>query len=267
MIRKNGNKLKMAGIAMAAALVIGGLGMTAVYASTLNDVVAKGSVVTVPNTQTMSDTKVITQGTIQYSKGVYARADGSQKVTYERWYNPETKENRSDIHEYSSDGQLIKFQSTYLTNDGNDMVIIQRDNNGEPLSGTIMKKADQPTVFEKLEMNLDNFASDKEYLNSDAWTSIGIETTSEGKTLNKILKSYQSYINDTTQADMQLIEFIDPDTGLSAKSELYENSTGENKLFSSETDDYGYVTDDGNLFKTDIVTLTPAQGPTETLGK
>ncbi len=267
MIRKNGNKVKMAGIAMAAALVIGGLGMTAVYASTLNDVVSKGSVVTVPNTQAMPDTKVITQGTIQYSKGVYTRADGSQNVTYERWYNPETKENRSDCHEYSSDGQLIKFQSTYLTNGGNDLVIIQRDNNGEPLSGTIMKKSDQPAIFEKLEMNLDNFASDKEYLNSDAWTSIGTETTSEGKTLNKILKSYQSYINDTTQADMQLIEFIDPDTGLSAKSELYENSTGENKLFSSETDDYGYVTDDGDLFKTDIVTLTPAQGPKETIGK
>jgi hypothetical protein len=101
------------------------------------------------------------------------------------------------------------------------------------------------------------------------WTSVGTEQTTDGKTLNKLsAEIYQSYINDTTQANMKLIEFIDQATGLPVKEELYEDSTGQYKLFSSDTSEYKYIKDDGTIFKTDIgVTLTPYQAPSSATGK
>ncbi|SHH84694.1 hypothetical protein SAMN02745823_01167 [Sporobacter termitidis DSM 10068] len=262
---KNGKKI--AGLALTAVLVVGSLGTAAALAANGSDAVPKDTVMSASASISPSDTAAVAQGTIQYSKDVYARADGSQDFTMESWYNPETKDLRSDLHEYSPDHQLIRYQSTYYVNSGNDLIIIQRDANGNPTSGTIMKRADQPTIFTKYEKTNHGYNGVKDYLTGGRWTSIGTEQTADGKTLNKLMSSYQSYISDTTQANMQLIEFVDQDTGLPVKEELYEDSTGQYKLFSTDISEYKYVTDDGMLFKPGNITLTSAPGPSVTLGK
>jgi hypothetical protein len=257
---KNGRKI--AGLVLTAALVVGSLGTAAALAANSGDAVQKDTVMTAPAAPSPSDTAAVTQGTIQYSKDVYSRADGSQDFTMETWYNPETKDRRADTKEYSPDHQLTKYQSTFYINGGNDLIIIQRDlSTGNPVSGTIMKRSDNPEVFIKLGINK-GFDSVKDYLTGSRWTNVGTEQVQDGKTLDKLVAdTYQSYINDTTQANMQLIELVDQETGLPVKEELYEDSTGQYKLFSSDTMEYKYVADDGTFFRAPDITLTPYQAP------
>lgn len=253
-----GNGKKIAGIALSAVITVGSLGTIATFAANASDVVPKDTVISAPVTSSHSESTAI-QGTIQYSTDAYSRADGSQNFTFTRWYNPETKDMRSDLKEYNSAHQVTRYQSTYYLN-GSELIIIQRDvNSGNPLSGTISNRADQPEIFQKYDSNR-GFDSVKASFTNSRWTSVGTEHTSDGKTLNKIsAEIYQSYINDTTQANMQLIEFLDQSTGLPVKEELYEDSTGQFKLFSSDTNEYKYVTDDGTIFKPDSITLTAAK--------
>ena len=258
---------KFAGLVLSAALVVGILSTAAALAANSSDVVQKDTVMTAPASLSPSDTAAVTEGMIQYSKDVYSRTDGSQNFSFEHWYDPASKDMRSDLKEYDNDHQLTRYQSTYFINNGNDLVIIQRDADGNPLSGTIMKRSDQSTIFENYAATDFSFEAAKDFYTGSRWTSIGTEQTSDGKTLNKIMSCYQSYISDTTQANMQLIEYIDPDTGLSVKEELYEDSTGQFELFSTDTNEYRYVTDDGTIFKPDNVKLKLVQGPEETIGK
>ncbi|MEL4105997.1 hypothetical protein AAFA46_04040 [Oscillospiraceae bacterium WX1] len=245
---KNGKKV--AGVILSTLLIVGSLGAAATLAANSNDAVPKDAVISTPASPSPSDTASVTQGAIQYSKDVYVRADNSQNVSLETWFNPMTKDRRSDVKEYDSNHQLTKYQSMYYINGGTEYIIIQRDlNTGNPVSGTILKQSDHPEVFAKLGTN-EGFDTIKQYITGSRWTNVGTEQTADGKTLNKLIAAtYQSYINDTTQANMQLIEFVDLATGLPVKEELYEDSTGQFKLFSSDTTEYHYVADDGTLFK------------------
>lgn len=257
---------KIAGIALLGVLVVGSLGIASAFAANASDVVPKDTVISASTIPFPTESAAAAQGTIQYSTDAYSRTDGSQNVTFTRWFNPETKDMRSDLKEYDSAQQVTRYQSTYFLN-SSELIIIQRDvNSGNPLSGTISKREDQPTIFQKLEGNR-GFDTVKASFTSSRWTSVGTEQTSDGKTLNKISAEYQSYITDTTQANMQLIEFLDQATGLPVKEELYEDSTGQYKLFSSNTYEYKYITDDGTIFKPDSITLTPYQAPTSSSGK
>jgi hypothetical protein len=263
----SGNGKKVAGLILASALVIGSLGTAAALAVSGTDAVPKDTVMTAPAAPSPSEAAVAPQGTIEYSTDAYSRADGSQDFTIERWFDPATKDMRSDLKEFNSDHQVTRYQSTYYLG-GNEIIIIQRDlNNGNALSGTIMTREDQPTLFLKIG-GFGGFDQVKSSFTDTRWTSIGTEQTSDGKTLTKMAAEiYQSYISDTTQANMQLIMFIDQETGLPVKEELYEDSTGSYKLFSTDTNEYKYVADDGTIFKVPDIDLTPFQGPSETLGK
>jgi|GEM_PF-2647971 hypothetical protein len=252
------NRKKLAGVVLATALVVGGFGSVAAYAANGNDAVPKDTLISVPEATTQQDTAADKQGEVQYSKDTYSRADGSQNFTMERWYNPKTKDMRSDLKEYTADHKLIRYQSTYYVIGGSDLTTIQRDQDGKPVSGTILTRTDQSVIFQKYDTMSFDFNSTKEWFRGGNWSSVGTETTADGKTLNKVMESYQSYIDDNTQANMQLIEFLDKSTGFPVKEELYEDSTGQYKLFSSDIMEYKYVSDDGSLFKTDGVTLTPA---------
>lgn len=258
---------KIAGFVLLGVLVVGSLGTAAAFAANASDVVPKDTVISASTIPFPTESAAAAQGTIQYSTEAYSRADGSQDVSFARWYNPETKDMRSDLKEYDSAHQVTRYQSTYFLN-SSELIIIQRDvNSGNPLSGTISKREDQPIIFQKFGANR-GFDSVKASFTSSRWTSVGTEQTSDGKTLNKIsAEIYQSSINDTTQANMQLIEFLDQATGLPVKEELYEDSTGQYKLFSSDTYEYKYITDDGTIFKPDSITLTPYQAPAGLTGK
>ena len=266
-MKSNHSAKKIAGIVVSAVLIVGSLGTAAAFAANSGDAVPKNTVKSVSSAPSPSVSAAATQGTIQYSMDTYSSVDGSQNNTIEDWYDPATKYLRSDLKEYNNAHQVTRNQSTYYTG-GNEIIIIQRDlNSGKPLSGMSMTRAAQPELFLKLDAN-GSFDSVKAEYTTSHWTSIGTEQTSEGKTLNKISAPInQSYINGTTQANIQRIVYLDQATGLPVKDELYEDSTGQYKLFSTFTNVYKYVTDDGTIFKPDDITLTPYQASAGTAGK
>ncbi|SFD74842.1 hypothetical protein SAMN05216378_1250 [Paenibacillus catalpae] len=250
---------KITGTILASALVIGSFGTITAFAANGNDAIPKNTVITASAPTDKRITSDIAQGSIEHSKDTYSRTDGSQNFTLEHWYNPQTKDFRTDIMDYSSDHKLLRYQSTYYLNGFNDMVVIQRDQNGNPVSGKILKRADDPSAFEKLDQKNLAFSGVKDNYKASYWTSVGTEQTSDGKTLNKVMNSYQSNINDNTQANMQYIVYLDQESGFPVKEELYEDSTGTFKLFSSDTNEYQYVSDNGSIFNTGGVTLTPVK--------
>lgn len=251
---------KFAGIVVSTALIVGTLGTAAAFAANAGDAVPKDTVQSVSSAPSPAESATATQGTIQHSTAAYSRADGSQDFSIERWYDPATKDLRSDLKEYNSDHQVTRYQSTYYLGD-KELIIIQRDvGNGNAVSGTIMTRDDQSEDISALFDSYGAFGgydAIKALYTTSRWTSIGTEQSADGKTLNKMsAEIYKSYINDTTQANMQVIEYLDNNTGLPVKEELYEDSSGQHKLFSSDTYEYHYVADDGTLFKPDNITLT-----------
>jgi hypothetical protein len=257
---------KVAGTVLASALVVASFGTLTAFAANGSDAIPKNTVMTA---SAQTDAPVATdktQGTIEYSKDTYSRTDGSQNFTLENWYDPQTKNFRTDVRDYSADHELLNYRSTYFLN-GTDMVVIQRDSNGDPISGKIVKRADDSRTFDILDKKTLGFNGVKANYKASYWTSVGTEQTPDGKALNKIMNSYQSSIDDNTQANMQNIVYLDPQTGLPAKEELYEDSTGTFKLFSSDTEEYQYVSDDGSIFNTAGVTLVSVKTEKEALAK
>ncbi|MBB3128219.1 hypothetical protein FHS19_002873 [Paenibacillus rhizosphaerae] len=260
---------KITGTVLASALVIASFGTMTAFAAKGSDAIPKNTVMTAP---ALTDTSVTSsdkaQGTIEYGKTTYSRTDGSQNVTMEHWYNPQTKDFRSDVRDYSADHQLLSYKSTYFLNGNNVMVVIQRDPNGDPVSGKMLKRSDDPKPFEPSDKKNLGFSGVKNNYKASYWTSVGTEQTPGGKTLNKLMRdSYQSYIDDNTLANMQYIVYVDQKSGFPVKEELYEDSTGTFKLFSSDTEEYQYVSDDGSIFNTSGVTLTPVKTSAEVAAK
>ncbi|MBB6734663.1 hypothetical protein [Cohnella zeiphila] len=257
---------KVAGTVLASALVVASFGTISAFAANGSDAIPKNTVMTA---SAPTDAPVATdkaQGTIEYSKDTYSRTDGSQNFTLENWYDPQTKNFRTDVKDYSADHQLLDYRSTYFLN-GSDMVVIQRNSNGDPISGKWVKRTDDSHTFDILEKKTLGFSGVKQNYKADYWTSVGTGQTPDGKTLNKLMNSYQSYIDDNTLANMQNIVYVDRQTGLPAKEELYEDSTGTFKLFSSDTEEYQYVSDDGSIFSTDGVTLESVKTEKDALAK
>lgn len=252
-----GKGKKIAGMALTSALVVASLGSIAAYAADSNDVVSKNVLITAPAVAASTPVVDQEQGTIQYSKMSYTRADGSQTLDLEYWYNPVTKQLRTDSKEYTPDHQIQKYQSTYQTKGQDDLVTIQRNPDGQAVSGTILNLPDNDVAREKNDPERVDFKNVKALYAGSSWTYVGDEQSPDGQTLSKYSQSYRSYINDTTEANMQLFGYIDKATGMPVKDELFEDSTGQVKLFSSDTNEYKYVKDDGTLFNTNGITLTP----------
>ncbi|MRN53974.1 hypothetical protein [Paenibacillus monticola] len=246
-----GKRNKIAGMALASALVVASLGSIAAYAADSNDVVSKNVLITAPVVATSTPAVDQEQGTIQYSKMSYTRADGSQTLDSEYWYNPVTKQLRMDSKEYTADHQVRNYHSSYQTEGQDDMIVIQREPDGHAVSGKIVK-AEKPGA-ERFD-----FQNEKALYTDNSWTYVGDEQSPDGKTLGKYSQSYRAYINDTTEANIQLFGYADKATGMPVKEEQFEDSTGQAKLFSSTTNEYKYVKDDdGTLFNTNGITLTP----------
>ncbi|NIK71876.1 hypothetical protein [Paenibacillus sp. BK720] len=258
---------KITGTILASALVIGSFGTITAFAANGSDAIPKNTVITASAPAESPVVADITQGTIEYSKDTYSRTDGSQNFTLEHWFDPQTKDFRSDLMEYSSEHQLVRYQSTYYLNGFNELVVIQRDKDGKPLSAKTLQRSDDPTAFEKLDQKNLAFSGVKNNYKASYWTSVGTEQAADGKTLNKIMDSYQSYIDDNTQANMQYVVYLDQESGLPAKEELYEDSTGTFKLFSSDTNEYKYVANDSSIFHEDGVTPTPVKTGDEAFAK
>ncbi|WP_274649568.1 hypothetical protein [Paenibacillus humicola] len=259
---------KIAGTFLASALVIGSLGTISAFAANGSDAIPKNTVMTASApTDASAAASDKAEGTIEYGKAVYSRTDGSQNFTLEHWYNPQTKDYRTDVIDYSADHRFLGYRSTYYLNGRSEMVVIQRDQNGNPVSGKMLKRTDDPKPFEPLDQKNLDFSAVKENYEASYWTSVGTEQTPDGKTVNKIMDSYQSYIDDNTQANMQYIVYLDPKSGFPVKEELYEDSSGTFKLFSTDTDEYQYVSDDGSIFNIGGITLTPVKSSAELIAK
>ncbi|MFC4810497.1 hypothetical protein [Paenibacillus sp. GCM10023250] len=258
---------KIAGTLLASALVIGSLGTITAFAASGSDAIPKNTVMTAAAPAGAPAAADVAQGTIQYGKTVYATTDGSQNFTMEHWYDPQTKDYRTDVQEFSADHRLLSYRSTYFLNGRSELVVIQRNQNGDPVSGKRLQRADDPKPFEPLDRKSLDFSAVKQTYQASYWTSAGTEHTSDGKTLNKFTNSYRSTLDDGTQANMQYIAYLDPQSGFPVKEELYEDSTGTYKLFSTDTDEYRYVSDDGSVFATGGVTLAPVKSSAEVFAK
>lgn len=260
-MKENGTKKKIAGIILASVLVIASLGTAAALAANSGDAVQKNTVVTAPAAPPTAETTVIIQGKIEYSKDVYTCPSESLNDTFEHWYDPATKTLRSDIKEYSADHQLTRWQSSYYLNGASELIIIQRDKNGTPVNGKNMKNGKTLDIM-KQKIDYASFDSVKQQYTRSNWTNIGSEQTADSKTLTKLTSSWQKWtgdgnVNTEKEYNVQEIIYIDQATGLPVKSELYEDSTGQNKLFSTDAMEYKYVADDGTLFKVPSITLAP----------
>jgi hypothetical protein len=270
---------KVAGIILSAVLVVGSLGTAAALAANATDAVPKNTVISALAAPSPSEAVAVTQGTILYSKDAYVCPSENLNSTIEHWYDSATKTLRSDIKEYSADLKLTRWQSSYYLNGATELIIIQRDQNGNPVSGTNTKNGKMLEIMQQ-KIGYSGFDSVKQVYTRDYWTNIGSVQTADGKTLLKLSDSWQKWTGDgnpTTETtyNVQEIMFIDQETGLPVKSELYEDSTGQLKLFSTDAYAYQIVADDGTLFKLPNIALTPivepsnagAPAPAQTGGK
>ncbi|SFJ69913.1 hypothetical protein SAMN02799624_05558 [Paenibacillus sp. UNC496MF] len=257
---------RIAGTLLASALVIGSLGAITAFAASGGDAIPKNTVMTASAPADAPAAADAAQGTIQYGKTVYSTTNGSQNFTMEHWYDPQTKDYRSDVQEYSADHRLLSYRSTYFLNGRSELVAIQRNQNGDPVGGKLLKRADDAKPFEPLDQKSLDFSAVKQTYQASYWTSVGTETK-DGKTLNKLMNSYQSTLDDGTQANMQYIAYLDPQSGFPVKEELYEDSTGTYKLFSIDTEEYRYVPADDSIFNTGGVTLAPVKTSDEMYAK
>lgn len=194
-------------------------------------------------------------GTIEYVKITHTNMqnnNGDKNYVLERWYNLKTNESRDDEKDISGDS-FTNYKSVYTKNNNEDLIEIQRDQNGNALSGTIEYTSKQRFGI-KFAKHM-SFADVKnEYLSAD-WKSEGTEKSADGTEVKKVSKSYMSANLQNEQVNTKLLVYLDEVTGLPVKEEVYQDDKGSMKMLWSETLEYNYVNDDGKLFDTSGVNL------------
>ncbi len=253
-----------AGIIVTAAVVAGSIG---VFAANSMDAVQKDVLMSETGTHSnvqlinTAQTLIDSQGTIEYTKTSHFitadnKFDFEENFIDERWLDPKTLENRADCKIISGDKNIKDFHSTYLKNNGTDAVTIQRDIQGNAVSGSITKMSQVAAeknfaTFTKFNA----FSKVKEIGSLPEWKDEGIEKTSDGKELKKLSQTYMNSNPENVQVNTRLILYVDTATGFPAKEELYQDVNGTMKMMWYETYEYKYVDNDGKLFDTSEVKL------------
>ncbi|WP_186429705.1 hypothetical protein [Clostridium sp. BSD9I1] len=207
------------------------------------------------------------QGRIEYSKVATLRDDGSEGLVFESWTNPKTFDSRMD-NIMKRDGKVEAYNSTYTKDSGRTIVMLQRDENGKAISGEFeavnQKGADyNNSLFNKY----NSFTALRATYASSEWTADGTVKSEDGKTLNKVYRTYKSIPTKNAgklskaellaqpKVTIKEVAYIDAATGLPTKIEKYEEANGTMDLINTNVYEFKYVTSPENLFDTNGVNL------------
>lgn len=261
------NKGKIAALAITTVVAVTSSFGAVVFAANGMDTVPKNILISeiaspnAPQESNSAQAVIDSQGTIEYRKTTHTItendkfSDGNSFIE-ETWLDPKTFENREDCKIISGENSFTDFHSTYLKDNGSEIITIQRDQNGNAVSGTSTKmpKMIADKNFTQV-TKYNSFANSKGVAALPIWKDEGIEKTSDGKELKKLSQTYMSSNPDNVQVKTNIICYIDMATGFPVKEELYQSVNGTMKLIWYDTDEYKYVNDDGKLFDTSGVEL------------
>lgn len=194
-------------------------------------------------------------GTIEYVKITHTniqKDDGDTSFELEKWYNLKTNESRDDAKDISGNG-FTNYKSIYMKNNNEDLIEIQRDQNGNAINGTIENVSEQPFAI-KLAKHM-SFAELKDFYSTSDWKDEGTEKAADGSELKKVSQSYKSANAQNEQVNTKNLIYLDEVTGLPVKEEVYQDSNGSMNMLWSENYEYKYVNDDSNIFDTSGVKL------------
>jgi hypothetical protein len=194
-------------------------------------------------------------GTIEYVKITHTnmqKDNGDISFELEKWYNLKTNESRNDAKDISGNS-FTNYKSIYMKNNNEDFIVMQRDQKGNAISGTIEYASKQPFGI-KYAKHM-SFAELKNFYLSADWKAEGTEKASDGTELKKVSQSYMSANFKDQQVNTKNLIYLDEVTGLPVKEEVYQEDNGSMKMIWSETFEYKYVNDDGKLFDTTGVKL------------
>lgn len=259
------SKGRIAAGIVTAAVVAGSVGVMA-FAANRADMVHKNVLMAEANTQNdasssnLAQALINSQGTIEYTKTTHTiteddKFSDEKNFIAETWLDPVTYENRQDCKVISADNKVEDFHSTYLKNDCNDAVTIQRDLQGNAVSGTITKMPELSVEKNGFAIKQRAFASVKERSSLPEWKDEGAEKTADGKELKKLSQTYMNSNPDNVQVKTRLVYYVDTATGFPVREELYQDVNGSMKLIWYDVYEYKYVDDDGGVFDTSGVEL------------
>jgi len=261
------NKGRIAAFAITTVVVVSSSFGAIVFAANGMDTVQKNVLMTETapqNTQLESNrapSAVDSQGTIEYSKTTHVITENDKfsdekSFIIETWLDPKTFENREDCKIVTGENGFTDFHSTYVKNNGYEIITIQRDQSGNAISGTSieMPKTTADRNFAQA-TKYNSFAYAKDIAALPAWKDEGTEKASDGKELKKLSQTYMSSNPDNVQVKTNLICYIDTATGFPVREELYQDVNGTMKLLWYDTYEYKYTNNDGKLFDTSGVEL------------
>lgn len=199
---------------------------------------------------------------IEYTKTTSIRADGSQGMIFEQWDDPKTFDSRID-NILKIDGK-VDYTSSYSKDSGKTMVILHRDETGKAVSGKIEAVNQKGADYNNSLLSKRSFAAIKAQYKSDEWTVDGTDKTSDGKTLEKVSKTYKNIekkgnvklsTNNASTTTMKEVAYLDLSTGLPTKTELYQEVNGKMNLIDTKVYEFKYIDTAGNIFDTNGVNL------------
>ncbi|RED55090.1 hypothetical protein [Cohnella lupini] len=214
---KSSSVKKISGMVVASAIVIGSLGSIAAYAANSNDAVPKNVLLTAPETSTSpSATAVVEQ------------APGNIEHVFSTYVEVDGSKFYENESWYNTKTKKLRADHREYTADHKLLLQNSTYENGSDSS---------PWTFKARKANLERAE----------WIHVGTATSEDGKELEKLS------LNLDTES---ILMYVDKETGLPVKDELFKVSNGQAKLFSNSTVTYDYLNDDGKIFNTDGVTLT-----------
>lgn len=254
------NKGRTAAYIVAAAVIFAGCAGTIAFAASGMDAVPKGVLISETGTgdavqeNNLAQAILDSQGTIEYRKTVHTitekdKFSDEKSFVSESWLDPKTLENREDCKILSGENETTDFHSTYIQNNGSDAITVQRDLQGNAVSGTITKLSEGGANKNFLAVTqYRSFAGIKEGLAVSAWKDEGVEKTSDGKEIKKLSQTYMNSNPENEQVKTNLVCYVDTATGFPVREELYQDVNGTMELIWYETYEYKYVNNDGKLF-------------------
>lgn len=207
------------------------------------------------------------QGRIEHTKVATLRADGSEGVIFESWTDPKTFDSRMD-NIIKRDGKVEAYNSTYTKDSGRTIVMLQRDENGKVTNGEFEAVNQKGAEYNNSLFNKYNsFTALRAKYASSEWTADGTIKSEDGKTLNKVYKTYKSIPTKNAgklskaellaqpKVTIKEVAYIDATTGLPIRVEKYEEANGTMSLINTDVYEFKYVISPENLFDTNGVNL------------
>lgn len=230
-----------------------------ILASTI--VMAKPLISPVESSQPVS--KVVHQPTdkqsvdgIEYTKLTQLDENGDKGVVIESWVDPITNDKRVDSIVKENDG-TVHPRSNYLLDNGTKWVQVDRDKNGNAISGkycSLTKEESQDPGVD----SWDTFADLKFIYSKPEWKNEGMTNSKDGK---KLINLYGTGIlEDNIQPEgcsVNVSEYvqIQEDTGLPVNLSVYYEENGVKSFMYAEAYECKYI-QDKDVFNLSDIPLT-----------